>query len=64
MTEERPFNRYTHCSRCKRYIDEIEVKLKKIIVGAGDTYRHTDPEYLDKLHYERICSDCFYGGKK
>ena len=55
--KERPFDRYTHCFRCKRYIDEETVKLKKIIVGP-DTYRQSNPEFLDQVKYEKLCTDC------
>lgn len=58
---ERPFNRTTDCIKCQRYIDEIDVKLKKLTIG-GDTYRHYDKEYLERsTKYEKICTDCFYG---
>lgn len=55
--EEREFNKYTDCVKCKRYIDEVEVKLKKLTIG-GDTYRQYDPQYLSKMKYEKICTDC------
>jgi hypothetical protein len=56
---DREFNRTKDCIKCRRYIDEETVKLKKITIG-GDTYRQTDPEFLAKLKYEKICTDCFY----
>jgi hypothetical protein len=55
--EEREFDRTKDCVRCKRYIDEETVKLKKIIIG-GDTYRQYDKNYLAMLKYEKICTDC------
>ncbi len=60
---DRPFDRYKDCCKCKRYIDEETVKLKKITIG-GDTYRQTDQNYLDKMKYEKICFDCWYGKKE
>jgi len=56
----REFDRTKDCVKCKRYIDEIEVKLKKLTIG-GDTYRQYDPKYLDRQKYEKICTDCFNG---
>lgn len=57
MEVEKPFNKYTHCHYCKRYIDEETVKLKRIVT-SGDTYRQFDQKYLDTLRYEKTCTDC------
>lgn len=61
MERSKPFSKFTHCTSCKRYIDEETVRLKKIVIG-GDTFRQYDDAYLDKIKYERLCSDCV-GGK-
>lgn len=60
MEPSRPFNKYTHCTGCKRYIDEVKVKLKRIVT-SGDTYRQFSSEYLDSLPYQRLCTDCVAG---
>lgn len=57
---EREFDKTKDCAKCKRYIDEETVKLKKLTIG-GDTYRQYDPKYLDRQKYEKICVDCWYG---
>jgi hypothetical protein len=51
--EEKEFSNQTHCTVCRRYIDEENVKLKKLIIG---------PENSDK--FEKICSDCFRKGDR
>lgn len=58
--EMREFDKTTHCIKCRRYIDEETVKLKKLTIGP-DTYRQTNADYLDKVKYEKICFDCHYG---
>jgi hypothetical protein len=59
MEIERQFDRLKDCIKCQRYIDEKEVKLKKIVVGP-DTYRRYDILNDPKVKYERICTDCFH----
>jgi hypothetical protein len=56
---ERSFNRLTDCIKCKRYIDEKEVKLKRIVM-SGDTYRHKDALLNPAIKYEKLCVDCYY----
>jgi len=56
----REFDRTKDCVKCKRYIDEIEVKLKKLTIGE-DTYRQYNPKYLEKIKYEKLCTDCASG---
>lgn len=60
MEITRPFDRTKDCAKCLREIDEIEVKLKKLIIG-GDTYRQYDQKYLERQKYEKVCVDCWYG---
>jgi hypothetical protein len=57
---EREFDRTKDCVVCRREIDEVEVKLKKLTIG-GDTYRQYDPNFLAKMKYEKICTDCYRG---
>lgn len=60
---EREFDRLKDCCVCKREIDEVNVKLKKLITG-GDSYRVKDALRDPRFKWEKICYDCFYGGKK
>ncbi len=48
--ETREFNNITHCCRCRRYIDDVEVKFKHLNIG-------------NTLHpkYDKTCSDCYEG---
>jgi hypothetical protein len=54
---EREFDREKDCFKCHREIDEIEVRLKKIIVGP-DTYRRYGKDEIETLRYEKYCTDC------
>jgi hypothetical protein len=54
---ERSFDRDKDCFKCHREIDEVEVKLKKIIVGP-DTYRRYGKDEIETLRYEKYCTDC------
>lgn len=53
----REFNRLTDCSRCRREINDVDVKLKKIIIGP-DTYRRDNLDKDPNFKYEKICVDC------
>lgn len=44
------FNNKTHCSNCKRFIDDVDVRWKKIV---------TD----DAGKWEVYCTDCASGKK-
>lgn len=59
---EREFNRLTDCVSCKRYIDEVTVKLKKLTT-AGDTYRVPNATTDPRFKWEKLCVECFYGRK-
>jgi hypothetical protein len=59
---DRPFDRLKDCVQCKREIDEVTVKLKKITC-SGDTYRHADALTNPIFRYDKICTDCFYNRK-
>ena len=38
------------CIKCKRYIDEVEVRLKRLTIGSENHPK-----------FEKLCSDCFDG---
>jgi hypothetical protein len=57
---EREFDRSKDCISCHREIDEVEVKLKKIVVGP-DTYRRYEAGEIKTLKFEKYCTDCVRG---
>lgn len=59
MTANRDFDRYKDCFSCKREIDEVTVKLKRVVVGP-DTYRRSDADGK----FEKYCTDCVSGTLK
>jgi hypothetical protein len=47
---EREFSNQTHCISCRKYIDEVEVRLKFLTIGSENQPK-----------FEKTCVSCFDG---